>query len=179
MGSETILLSQRLRTANLAIVLGLSVALVANVIVIVVDTSRGRAMPALALGIVVAVFVLIAFFALISFRVDVRVLEGTKGRSLVILYGPGGLLRQRIDAREILSASCEQLSPFTSGGWGYRGSLRFMKRAALVTRGGDALALSLTGGRTFHVTVDDPDDVLRVLTAPSSPLAPPTSPGAP
>ena len=43
-----------------------------------------------------------------------------------------------------------------TGGWGYRGSLRLFKRAALVTRRGEALELTLTRKRRFIVTVDDP-----------------------
>jgi len=97
--------------------------------------------------------------------VDVRVVEDSRGRSLSILYGPGGLVRQRFASGEILTATCEQLSPLKSGGWGYRGSLRFFKRAALVTRRGEALVLSLDGGRTFSVTVDGPDDFVRALGA--------------
>jgi hypothetical protein len=163
MGAESIVLEQRLRTANPAIVLGLITALVANVAVIFVDSANDRSIPAVALGVVIFVFVLVAFLFVISFRVEVRVVENSKGRGLTILYGPGGLIRQRFSSDEILSTSCEQLSPFKSGGWGYRGSLRFMKRAALVTRGGDALVIALSGGRTFHVTVNDPDSVVRAL----------------
>jgi hypothetical protein len=120
-------------------------------------------MPALALAVVVLVFVLIAVFFLISLRVDVRVVQGPRGRSLNILYGPGGLVRQRFSTDEILAATCELVSPIKSGGWGYRGSLRFSKRAALVTRSGEALALALKGGGTFQVTVDEPEAFVQAL----------------
>jgi hypothetical protein len=169
MGGASIVLEQRLRTANPAITLGLVASLLANVAVIFVDTSHNRSMPALALGVVIAVFILIGVLFVVSLRVDVRVVQESHGRSLAVLYGPGGLVRQRFTSGEILAAKCEPLSPLKSGGWGYRGSLRFFKRAALVTRRGDALVLSLTGERTFYVTVDAPDDFVRALEVAAAP----------
>ncbi|MFZ1062061.1 MAG: hypothetical protein WAN30_01135 [Acidimicrobiales bacterium] len=163
MGTDSIVLAQRLRTANPAIILGLVTALLANIVVIFVDSANNRSIPPFALGVVILVFVLVGVLFVVSFRVDVMVVQEPSGPSLVIHYGPGGLIRQRFASGEILSTSCEVLSPLRTGGWGYRGSLRFMRRAALVTRGGDALVLTLAGARTFSVTVNDPESFVRAL----------------
>jgi len=136
MGASSIVLEQRLRTANPAIVLGLVVALVAKLIVVVVDSSHGRSIPGFALGVIVSRLRAHRVLVLHLVSGDVRVVQESKGRSLAIRYGPGGLIRQRFAGEEILAATCEPLSPLKSGG-GYRGSLRFFKRAALVTRHGD------------------------------------------
>jgi hypothetical protein len=47
------------------------------------------------------------------------------------------------------------LRPLDWGGWGYRGSRKAFRRAAVVLRGGDAIKLQLTDGSEFAVTVDD------------------------
>jgi hypothetical protein len=53
------------------------------------------------------------------------------------------------------------------GGWGYRGSLKLLRQAAVVTRGGDALDVRLTGKRRFIVTVDSPEDFIHALDLPA------------
>jgi hypothetical protein len=49
------------------------------------------------------------------------------------------------------------------GGWGYRGSLKLFRRAALATRRGEALEIQLIGKRRFIVTVDNPEDYVAAL----------------
>jgi hypothetical protein len=49
------------------------------------------------------------------------------------------------------------------GGWGYRGSLKLFRRAAVVTRLGEALQVDLTGARRFCVSVDDPAAFVAAL----------------
>jgi hypothetical protein len=50
----------------------------------------------------------------------------------------------------------DDIAPLRYGGWGYRGSLRLYRRAALVLRRGPGLRVKLRDGRVFVVTVDDP-----------------------
>ena len=47
------------------------------------------------------------------------------------------------------------LRPVRYGGWGYRGSLRLLKRAAVILRRGDGVIFALTRERRYIVTVDD------------------------
>lgn len=61
------------------------------------------------------------------------------------------------------AVDCKPLHWGYASGWGYRGSLRLLGKAAWVLRGGDALELDLTGDRRFLVTVDDADEAAAVL----------------
>lgn len=72
-----------------------------------------------------------------------------------IRCGHLGLLRRRVALRDVDHAEVFDLVPLAHGGWGYRGSLRLMKRAAIVVRGGSALRLALRDGKQLSVTVDD------------------------
>lgn len=65
----------------------------------------------------------------------------------------------------IATVSAIDVRPTEWGGWGYRGSLKFMKRAAVVLRSGPGLRLDLTNGKTFVVTVDDPATAAALLRA--------------
>lgn len=78
-------------------------------------------------------------------------------RGLAVGWGPLGLPRTRIPTARIAAASGIDVKPSQWGGWGYRGSLRFMGKAAAVIRGGPGIRLDLRDGRTFAVTIDDPD----------------------
>ena len=109
-----------------------------------------------------ALAVLVAAILLFT-RVVVRVVQSESGRGLEILYGPGGFVRQEFEPAEIEGAYARNLSFAEMGGWGYRGSLRLMRRAALVTRRGNALELELSHRRRFIVTVDEPDDFVSAL----------------
>ena len=115
--------------------------------------------------VVVAVAFVVQLTAIVLFlRVVVRVIQMESGRALLVAYGPGGHLRQVFEPSEIESAQVRELSFTQMGGFGYRGSLRLLRRAALSTRRGDALELHLTRGRKFFVTVDDPADFVSALS---------------
>ena len=107
----------------------------------------------------------IAVAAWLASCVVVRVVDTTEGRRLDVLYGPNGLVRQTFEAQDILGASVVQAPVWRMGGLGYRGSLKLFKRAALITRRGDALAVELTRGRRFVVTVDEPQSFVDALAA--------------
>ncbi len=102
----------------------------------------------LATGVtLVAIGVVLALFSSLRVRVD--------RRGVRIDYGPFAWPRQRIALERIESATASEIRPMAHGGWGYRGSLTLMGRAAVIVRGGDALHLQLDGGKRFVVTVDD------------------------
>jgi hypothetical protein len=156
MASGTVLVEQRLRSTALAVVLALVVAVFVNFAVIFADTTDGRSIPTVALVVSFSVMLLLVFFFLLSVRVVVRVVDGPAGRTLEVLYGPGGLVRQVFGPDRVESASAQNFSLLQMGGWGYRGSLKLFRRAALVTRRGEALELGLRDRRRFIVTVDEP-----------------------
>jgi hypothetical protein len=163
MSSGPVLVEQRLRSAGLAVVLALVLAVFINFGVIFTNTTDGNAVPTVALVVSYSVLALLFAFFLLAIRIVVRVVEVPQGRVLEILYGPGGLVRQVFGPGQLQSASAQDLSFMEMGGWGYRGSLKFLKRAALVTRRGDALELSLAKKRRFIVTVDDPAAFVTAL----------------
>jgi Protein of unknown function (DUF1648) len=88
---------------------------------------------------------------------------------LRVFYGFGSLISTHIDARKIVQAEAIDVKPSAWGGWGYRGSLRLFKRAAVVLRRGPGIRLQLTGGQQFAVTVDHPDDAVALLNAYATP----------
>ena len=102
---------------------------------------------------------------------------------LLLVYLAFGWIRVSVDARglrirygvlpwpvtsvpldDIRQAERIDLRPLEWGGWGYRGSRKAFRRAAVVLRGGDAIKLQLTDGREFAVTVDDAATGAAVLT---------------
>jgi hypothetical protein len=86
-------------------------------------------------------------FSKLRVRVDAR--------GLVIRYGHLGWLRQRIALERIEAARGSRLEPMEHGGFGYRGSLRFSGRAALMVRAGWGIELELDGGKRLAISVDD------------------------
>jgi hypothetical protein len=113
----------------------------------------------LELVVLIALVLVILLFT----RVVVRVVQTDFGRGLEIVYGPGGVVRQVFEPAEVEGTYARNLSFAEMGGWGYRGSLRLIRRAALVTRRGDALELELSRRRHFIVTVDEPADFVSAL----------------
>ncbi|MGA7096879.1 MAG: DUF1648 domain-containing protein [Acidimicrobiia bacterium] len=65
----------------------------------------------------------------------------------------GGIPVRRIPVDGVSSARPIDLEPAAWGGWGWRAT---PGASALVVRRGDALEVTLAGGRRFAVTVDDP-----------------------
>jgi hypothetical protein len=69
--------------------------------------------------------------------------------------GTLGFPRVSIPIDQIAQVSTLDIKPIRWGGWGYRGSLRAFKRAAMIVRAGEGIRIDLNGGRIFIVTVDD------------------------
>lgn len=57
------------------------------------------------------------------------------------------------------------LRPVRYGGWGYRGSLRLLKKAAVILRRGEGVIFALTRDRRFVVTVDDAESLAHTVQA--------------
>ena len=70
-------------------------------------------------------------------------------RALTIAFGPIGLPRIRIAVDRIAHAETMTVQPMANGGWGYRGSLTALGRAAVVIRGGEGLRLALRDNKTL------------------------------
>jgi hypothetical protein len=82
-----------------------------------------------------------------------RVTVGPSG--LRASMGVFGRPRVNVPIDKIVQASVLNVQPMKWGGWGYRSSLKVMKRAAMVVRAGDGIRLDLVGGLVLVVTVDD------------------------
>ena len=162
-GAAEVIIEERLKTTGLSVILGIVLLLVVGIDVTLANTLNGGSAPIVAQVVLYGALLLLILIFLISFRVVVRVVKTPTGRSLVVVYGVGGLVRQSFDADQITSASAREFSLLQMGGWGYRGSLKLMRRAALVTRRGEALELLLSGDRRFIVTVDKPEDFVAAL----------------
>jgi len=149
-----ILLHQRLRTGGVTAIIGLVALIVVGMMATIVSaasSSRSAVVPIISY----AVPILMVILVLLSLRVDIMVVHDARGIGLEIRYG-FGLLRQRFAPDTIVSSAAVDMSLVQMGGWGYRGSLRLLKYAALATRRGPALELNLSRGRRFIVTVDNP-----------------------
>lgn len=158
MESSQIVIEERLRSGRLTAIL-LAVSAVAAV-----APCRRRHFPVSRARAALSA-VIVAVVATLASRIVARVVQTPDGRRFEVVYGPGGLIRQSFDAADIERAESGTLSPLRTGGWGYRGSLAVLRRAAVVTRGGDALRLELSGGRRFAITVDDPAAFAQALNA--------------
>lgn len=82
---------------------------------------------------------------------------------LHISYGLAGWPRQTIKAADISLASAIDIRPIEWGGWGYRGSLRVFRRAAIVLRKGEGIRLDLRNNKVFVVTISDAETGAAVL----------------
>ena len=162
--SSVIVVEERLRTRSVTLAIA-AVGLLLTTVEVWVMSMASSHIPWVAVGIVGVVLAVMVVILIGSVKVIVRVLDGPSGRTLEVLYGPGPVFRQQFTPDEIVGASAHQLSFVQMGGWGYRGSLRFFKYAALVTRRGDALMVILTGARRFVVTVDEPKAFAEALNA--------------
>ena len=156
MESSPIVIEERLRSSRLVAIL-----LAVSAVTAVAPCRRrrfSRSRARLAFSAVV-----VALVAALASRIVARVVQTPDGRRFEVVYGPGGMVRQSFEAADIKGARPTTLSVLRTGGWGYRGSLRLLRRAAVVTRGGDALRLDLTRGRRFAITVDDPTAFAEAL----------------
>ena len=89
---------------------------------------------------------------------------------LTVRYGFLGWPGTFVPLSRIATAQAIDVRPSEWGGWGYRGNLTLMKRAAVVLRAGPGLRLDLNDGKVFVVTIDDPDTPARLLNAEASRL---------
>lgn len=126
-----------------------------------------------------AVVVFVVEVGLVLACAQVRVTVGSHG---LTARSPIGWPVVTIPIEEIESAEAATIEPMAWGGWGFRGSLRVLGRAAWVLRRGEGVVLHLSGGRSFAVTVDGADAAAEVvnesLTLSSSPrMSVPTSSG--
>lgn len=96
----------------------------------------------------------------VLFLLNGRVRVTADRRGLTVLVGLLGLLRVRIPAEDILSATSADVSPASFGGWGYR----FVPGGSgVILRSGPALIVTRRSGRRFTVTVDDAETAAGVL----------------
>jgi hypothetical protein len=76
--------------------------------------------------------------------------------ALTITYsGPLRWPRTTIALRDVRAVEMIEVDPSRHGGWGYRGSLRLQRRAAVNLRRGPGVRLTLTNGARFVFTVED------------------------
>ena len=110
---------------------------------------------ALDLFLVLAVAPLILAFR----RLDVTV----SAAGVTIAYGLNGWPRQHIDISDIVGVGVERVGWRSSGGLGYRGSLRLFKQARVLVRHGECLRLDMARGRRLWVSVDQADGAVAAL----------------
>ena len=92
-------------------------------------------------------------------RLDVTV----SAAGVTIAYGLKGWPCQHIDLGDIVDAGAERVGWRSSGGLGYRGSLRLFKEARVLVRHGECLRLDMVRGRRLWVSVDQAEGAVAVL----------------
>lgn len=162
MSDTEYILEQKLRTTGLVVLLSV-VWFFIIAITTVFDSALSTASPSLVYVVdgIFTVMIATAMFFFSSVKAAVR--RDPDGPSLVVAYGPGGRVKQVFYRYDIVSGVAGNYSFMQMGGYGYRGSLKILRRAALATRSGEALDLLLTRKRRFIVTVDDPQAFLTAL----------------
>ncbi|MFK8000681.1 MAG: DUF1648 domain-containing protein [Polyangiales bacterium] len=137
---------------------GLALVLLALGVVVLLNASWVTAAGLCCLSLVLVMFA----------RVTVSIDEA----GMHIAYGPLSFPRQTIPLRDVVLAEPVDVRPMAYGGWGYRGSLQVVGKAALVLRAGVGIKLSLAHAKTFVVTVDDAasaagliNDLVRIRAA--------------
>jgi len=119
-----------------------------------------------ALGLIVASLVTLLLWSVssLAIRVVVRVVRDVPDEPVFeVVYGASWHITQRFSKSQIESVREVDINPLMSGGWGYRGSLRLIKQASLITRRGPGIELGLIGNRHFRVTVDNPRQFVDAL----------------
>ncbi|MCY4622396.1 MAG: hypothetical protein OXD34_11280 [bacterium] len=94
---------------------------------------------------------------------------------LQVRYGFLGWPGTSVPLHRIATAQAIDVHPTEWGGWGYRGNLTLMNRAAVVLRAGPGIRLDLHDGKVFVVTIDDPDTPARLLNAEAARLELPSA----
>jgi hypothetical protein len=80
-----------------------------------------------------------------------------------IVYGLLGWPVQRVHLAQIRHASALEVKRIPFGGWSYQGSLRLLRRAAVVPRNGQGIRLELDGDRTLDIALDDAEQAAGVI----------------
>jgi hypothetical protein len=107
-----------------------------------------------------AVVCLLAAVVLVHFRHITVTVDETHLRT----HFAGPVVRVSIPLAEIERLEfVPDLRPVRYGGWGYRGSLHLLKRAAVILRRGEGVIFALTGNRRFIVTVVDAESLARTV----------------
>ncbi len=128
----------------------------------------GAGLLAMTAVMIVAVGWRVALFmipALVVVAVFSTVQVSADRSGLTVRSGLFGVPYAKIDSAEIERVSVIDVEPMKWGGWGYRGSLKVLGQAAVVTRRGPGVRLDLTGDRTFVVTLDGAPAAASLLAA--------------
>ncbi len=115
----------------------------------------------------IGIFLLIAAIAVTTFS-RIRVTADHTG--LTVRYGFLGWPRTSVPIHRIATARAIEVRPSEWGGWGYRGNLTLMNRAAVVLRAGPGLRLDLKDGKIFAITIDTPEAPAQLLNTEASRL---------
>jgi len=136
----------RRASGGTGLAIGLVAVLLTAVLAVVTDEWTMLVVPAALAALFVSMF---AF----TVRVDAT---GLTVRSAARWPGT------HVPADEVVRASVTQVRPFREfGGWGWRTARD--GRVGVVLRGGEALLVERTGGRSFAVTVDDAAEAAALL----------------
>ena len=110
---------------------------------------------------VMAVAAVVVGLLMVQFRRITITVDDTHLRTA---FAWPGFIRVRIPLAEIERLEyVPDLRPVRYGGWGDRGSLRVLKKAAVVLRRGPGVIFALTGNRRYIVTVDDAESLARTV----------------
>ncbi|MDY7542671.1 MULTISPECIES: hypothetical protein [unclassified Cryobacterium] len=137
-----------------------SVALLAAAATILIVTGRDGGPAADVFGGVVLLVlgVLMLGFARLRISVD--------WRGLKVVTWFLGIALKTIPLTEIESVHTDTLEPMNWGGWGYR----FMPgRSAIILRTGPGVVVTLTNGKQFAVSLDEPETPAALLSTLSTP----------
>ena len=108
-----------------------------------------------------AVVAVVVSVVVVQFR---RITVTVDNTHLRTAFGWPGWVRVRIPLSDIERLEyVPDLRPVRYGGWGYRGSLRLLKKAAVILRRGPGVIFALTGDRRYIVTVDDAETLAEVV----------------
>ncbi len=112
-------------------------------------------------SVVMAVAAVVVGLLMVQFRRITITVDDTHLRTA---FAWPAFIRVRIPLAEIERLEyVPDLRPVRYGGWGYRGSLRVLKKAAVVLRRGPAVIFALTGNRRYIVTIDDAESLARTV----------------
>jgi hypothetical protein len=124
----------------------------------VLHLALAKTAPGLALTLDAAhviVFITLELFSKIGVSIDERAIS--------VRYGHLGWLRQRIRLEHVFGAEALEIEAMDHGGYGYRGSVRLLGRAAIVVRSGSAVRLDLGADKRLVISVDDAETAARLI----------------